>query len=240
MLSEFDLIFIGMFGIFCLLDFLMPARRFAHVAGWPLVGLLSLIVNYFIAGYAPLMWDHWLGAYTLFNASSLDPWIAVPAGFIILQFGIYVWHRCMHNVDFLWRTFHQTHHAAERVDIYGAFYFHPLDMLGWSLLASIMLVGIFGLDGGTAAIVNLMAAFCSMFQHSNIKTPRWLGYIVTRPESHSVHHQRDHHANNYGDIPLFDIVFGTFVNPTRWSGKAGFFEGSTLKILSLLIWRKMV
>lgn len=239
MLGLFDLIFLGMFAGFCILDAIVPARTFAQVRGWRLIGVLCLVINYYIAGYAPLMWDHWLGAYTLFDASGLSPWIAIPAGFVVLQFGIYVWHRSMHNVEWLWRTFHQMHHAAERVDIYGAFYFHPFDMLGWSLVASIMLVGVFGLDGEVAAIINLMAAFCSMFQHSNLKTPCWLGYIVTRPESHSVHHQRDHHANNYGDIPLFDLMFGTFVNPHKWSGKAGFFSGSSLKLLSLLTWRKV-
>ena len=27
--------------------------------------------------------------------------------------------------------------------------------------------------------------FLSIFQHTNIRTPQWLGYIVQRPESHS-------------------------------------------------------
>ena len=112
-------------------------------------------------------------------------------------------------------------------------------MLGWAFVGSIMLVGIFGLSGEAAMIVNTMAAACSMFQHTNIKTPRWLGYIITRPESHSVHHQRDLHANNYGDIPLFDMLFGTFVNPANWNGKAGFYDGASDKIPAMLIGKKI-
>ncbi|WP_262689909.1 sterol desaturase family protein [Kordiimonas aestuarii] len=239
MLGLFDWIFIGMFAGFCVLDFLLPARRFPYVRGWRITGVVSLVVYYLLAGYTPILWDTWLGEYTLFDASGLSYWITIPVGFLVLQFGIYVWHRTMHSVEPLWRAMHQMHHAAERVDIYGAFYFHPFDMIGWTFLGSVMLVGVFGLDGGAAAIVNTVAAFCGMFQHSNIKTPHWLGYVVTRPESHSVHHQRGHHANNYGDIPLFDILFGTFVNPKSWQNDAGFFAGSSLRISKLLFWRKV-
>ena len=239
MLGLFDWIFIGMFAAFCLLDLVVSARRFPTVRGWRVMGLVGLVLYFYLAGTVPILWDEWLGAHTLFDASGLSAWVAIPAGFLVLQFGIYWWHRTMHNVEPLWRGLHQMHHAAERVDIFGAFYFHPLDMVGWALVGSVMLVGVFGLNGEAAAVVNILAAFCGMFQHANIRTPHWLGYIVTRPESHSVHHERGHHANNYGDIPLFDMVFGTFVNPKTWDGKAGFFDGSTTRIPSLLFWRKV-
>src|SRR3546814_7584790 len=95
---------------------------------------------------------------------------------------------------------HQMHHSAERVDIWGAFYFHPLDMVGWVFLGSLCLVGIVGLTPEATLIVSIMAVFCAMFQHANLKTPYWLGFIVTRPESHALHHERGVHAWNYGDI----------------------------------------
>lgn len=49
-------------------------------------------------------------------------------------------HRAMHRFDPLWRVFHQMHHSAERVDTYGAFWFSPWDMVGWTVLGSLMLV----------------------------------------------------------------------------------------------------
>jgi sterol desaturase/sphingolipid hydroxylase (fatty acid hydroxylase superfamily) len=55
--------------------------------------------------------------------------------------------------------------------------------------------------------------FLSVFQHTNVRTPQWLGYFVQRPESHSVHHGRGVHQYNHSDLPLFDILFGTFRNP---------------------------
>jgi sterol desaturase/sphingolipid hydroxylase (fatty acid hydroxylase superfamily) len=131
------------------------------------------------------------------------------------------------------------HHSAERVDIWGAFYFHPFDMVGWALVGSMALVLGIGLTAEAAIVVAVLATFCSMFQHANISTTRWLGYIVTRPESHSVHHQRDVHAYNYGDIPLFDILFGTFHNPREFTGEVGFFDGSSRKIGPMLIGREI-
>lgn len=240
MLGFYDWLFIGLFAGFVILDQFFNARRFPAIRGWRFKGVLSLVTYYLVAGYSPILWDNTLGAYRLFDASGLPLHISIPLGFLVLQFGIYVWHRTMHNVDALWRYFHQMHHSAERVDIWGAFYFHPLDMLGWAFIGSLMLVGVFGLSGEAAAIVNTMAAFCSMFQHTNIKTPHWLGYVVTRPESHSVHHERDHHANNYGDIPLFDMLFGTFVNPWKWDKQAGFYEGGSSRIWDLMLGRKIV
>jgi sterol desaturase/sphingolipid hydroxylase (fatty acid hydroxylase superfamily) len=73
-----------------------------------------------------------------------------------------------------------------------------------------------------------------MFQHANIKTPRWLGYLIQRPESHSVHHQRGRHAMNYSRLPIFDILFGTFENPEYFQSESGFYPGASRRILAML------
>jgi sterol desaturase/sphingolipid hydroxylase (fatty acid hydroxylase superfamily) len=41
----------------------------------------------------------------------------------------------------------------------------------------------------------------------------WLGYFIERPESHSLHHQRGVHRHNDADLPVLDMLFGTFHNP---------------------------
>ena len=51
---------------------------------------------------------------------------------------------------------------------------------------------------------------------------RWLAIFCQRPEAHCVHHQRGLHRFNYSDLPLWDMLFGTFRNPLRWQGEAGF------------------
>ena len=239
MFGTFHLIALGLFVAFAAVDLVARARVFPDVPLWKLKGIAFTLLYFAVATYAPRMWDGLLGQHQLVDGSGLPFWAQVVAGFLVLEFLVYAWHRTMHNVQPLWRWFHQMHHSAERVDIWGAFYFHPFDMIGWALLGSMALVLGIGLTVEASIVVAVLATFCSMFQHANIRTPHWLGYIVTRPESHSVHHERDVHAFNYGDIPLFDILFGTFRNPREWQGKVGFFDGSSRKIGPMLIGREI-
>jgi len=157
----------------------------------------------------------------------------------VLELGIYAWHRTMHNVNFLWRWFHQMHHSAERVDIWGALYFHPFDSVGWAFLGSLALVLGFGVSAEAAIVINVIATFYGMFQHLNVRTPQWLGYVIQRPESHSGHHERGIHARNYSDLPFWDIVFGTFHNPREFTGECGFYDGGSKKVLPLLFGREI-
>ena len=80
---------------------------------------------------------------------------------------------------------------------------------------------VLGLDPVAAALTGYIAAFYGYFQHMNIRTPRWLGYLIQRPEAHCIHHQRDVHAYNYGDLPVWDMLFGTFRNPASFEGAVG-------------------
>jgi sterol desaturase/sphingolipid hydroxylase (fatty acid hydroxylase superfamily) len=80
----------------------------------------------------------------------------------------------------------------------------------------------------------LITNFLSIFQHANIKTPQWLGYIIQRPESHTYHHARGIHKLNYSDLPLFDIIFGTFRNPKDFEHETGFYDGASDRILEML------
>lgn len=235
MFGTYHLSALGLFSAFAAIDLVGRARVFPEVRLWKIKGIAFTVLYFAVATFAPLMWDGLLGQYQLVDGSVLPFWAQVLVGFLVLELLIYAWHRTMHNVQPLWRWFHQMHHSAERVDIWGAFYFHPFDMIGWALVGSLALVLGIGLTAEAAIVVAVLATFCSMFQHANIRTPRWLGYIVTRPESHSVHHQRGVHAFNYGDIPLFDILFGTFRNPREFEAEAGFFDGSSRLIGPMLI-----
>jgi sterol desaturase/sphingolipid hydroxylase (fatty acid hydroxylase superfamily) len=128
------------------------------------------------------------------------------------------------------------HHSAERLDSYGAFYFSPLDMVGFTLLSSVSLT-VLGLGAQAVTYFLYATLFLAVFQHINVRTPRWLGYIVQRPESHSVHHARGIHQFNYSDLPLFDILFGTFRNPKKFATEAGFYHGASAKLSQMLMFK---
>jgi sterol desaturase/sphingolipid hydroxylase (fatty acid hydroxylase superfamily) len=235
MFGTFHWIALGLFTAFVAVDLLGRAQAWPDVRRWRMKGMVFALIYFMIGTFAPLTWDAWLGQYQLIDASRLPFWAQVVGGLLVLEFFVYAWHRTMHNTPFLWRWLHQMHHSAERLDIWGAFYFHPFDTIGWSLLTSLALVLGFGLSGEAALVVNVAAIFLGMFQHTNIRTPQWLGYLVQRPESHSLHHKRGHHANNYGDLPLFDIIFGTFANPAKFSDEIGFHKDASHRLGAMLI-----
>jgi len=239
MLGLLDWIFVSIFGVFCALDFVVHPRSFPQMPFWRLRGMAFFVVYFLMSGFAPLLWDGLLGQYALLNASALPLWVQFIGGFFIVELGIYAHHRTAHNVDFLWRHSHQTHHSAERMDAYSAFIFHPIDIVSLAFAGSLALVWVFGVSAPAAIAVNLFAFFLTVFQHANMKTPRWLGYIIVRPESHALHHQRGVHAYNYCDFPPIDMMFGTFKNPRTWDGEAGFFEGASSRIWSLFIGKKL-
>jgi sterol desaturase/sphingolipid hydroxylase (fatty acid hydroxylase superfamily) len=237
MIGLYHYIAVGLFAGFALLELVIRGRTFPRVAYWRLRGVGFLLLYLALATYSPLFWDGWLGEHRLFAADTLPLWVQIVGGFFALELGIYAWHRTMHNTPVLWRWFHQMHHSAERVDIWGALYFHPFDTLGFTFVGSLALVLGFGVSAEAAIVVNLMATFFGLFQHVNIRTPHWLGYFIQRPESHSAHHERGVHARNYSDLPFWDIVFGTFHNPKEFTGQVGFYEGGSMKLGPMLAGR---
>ena len=224
---------VATYAAFAVLEARRPARALPSIRGWRLKGGLFLALGLVLTSVLPTFWEGFLGEHRLIDATGLGTWLGALYGFVVLEFGIYLWHRALHRVPLLWRV-HQLHHSAERIDVWGALYLHPLDVAGFSFVTSFMLVMVSGVSAEAALIANLSATFCALFQHANLRTPRWLGYLVQRPESHSAHHERGVHAGNYSDLPLWDIVFGTFRNPERFEGQNGFYDGASSRLSELL------
>ena len=239
MFGLYHYIALSLFAGFAVLELIAEGGKFPPVARWRLKGAGFTLLYFALATYAPLFWDGWLGEHRLLAAEKLPLWAQIVGGFLAIELGVYIWHRTMHNTPFLWRWFHQMHHSAERVDIWGALYFHPFDTLGFTLVGSLALVLGFGVSAEAAIVVNLLATFYGMFQHVNVRTPQWLGYIIQRPESHSHHHERGVHARNYSDLPLWDILFGTFYNPKHFASQVGFYEGASKRVPEMLIGREI-
>ena len=227
----------GMYGGLMLWELLFPAKKLPQIKYWKLRGLTAFTFFFFLSSYLPIIWDGYLANYQVFNLTGLGTTGGALVGILIYELGVYVWHRSMHNSDTLWKVFHQMHHSAERLDSYGAFYFSPMDMIGFTFLGSLCLVVLAGFTPEAVTLIILGTTFLSIFQHSNIKTPVWLGYIIQRPEAHALHHAKGIHAYNYSDISLFDIVFGTFRNPKKFEHETGFYNGASGKLKDMLLFR---
>lgn len=237
LLDPVSLVILSIYALLMLWEAVFPGRNLPEVKYWKIRGLSAFVVFFYLSSYLPILINPYMERYQLFNLTGLGTVGGGIFAVLLYEFGVFVWHYSLHRSNFLWKTFHQMHHSAERLDTYGAFYFSPFDMIGWILLGSICFSLIAGLTPQAITIMLLVTNFFSIFQHANIRTPRWLGCIVQRPESHTLHHAKGIHRYNYSDLPLFDILFGTFRNPRDFEHTTGFYQGASTRVVDMLLAR---
>jgi len=236
----YDLIEIStllMIPVFLLADFLHGARRFKTDRLWRLRGLLVTAAVVWLSLVYAGWWGIWVGERTLLDLSRLGPWWGALVGVVVYELFHYLYHRAAHRFDWLWRMGHQMHHSTESLDAFGAYYLHPVDLFLFTTCSSLVFFPLLGVAPEAGVLGAAFLTFNALFQHANIRTPRWLGYIIQRPESHGIHHARGVHRYNYSDLPLWDMLFGTFHNPAEWEGECGFYDGASRRIGAMLLGR---
>jgi sterol desaturase/sphingolipid hydroxylase (fatty acid hydroxylase superfamily) len=214
-----------------------PARRFERVAGWwpRAIALTAVQAAVALAGvYAS---DRWLPGLALWQPTSRGVAVDAAIGYLVLTFVYYWWHRARHAVPFLWRWLHQLHHSACRIELVTSFYKHPAEVVANALVSALVVYVLLGISPEGAAIVVTVSGLAELFYHWNVRTPYWLGFLVQRPESHCAHHQRGRHTGNFADLPLWDMLFGTFHNPRRAPRKCGFGADIEQRLPDLLLGR---
>lgn len=228
---------VGVVGYVLLLahDSLRPARRYAPVQGWCLAGVLSAGIMLLLNVAVPMVAAPILDRRALLPGAVLGDLGGFVVGLILTELAGYWVHRACHQCDFLWRWVHQMHHSAERFDAFGAFFFHPNEVLVEIGTSLVVCGAILGLTPDAAGLVGAASFLMGWFQHANVRTPRLIGLLVHRPESHAVHHARGLHTGNYGNLALWDQVFGTFSNPAEAPALAGFYDGSSTRIREMLL-----
>jgi sterol desaturase/sphingolipid hydroxylase (fatty acid hydroxylase superfamily) len=229
----FPLALVAMFVFFIALESLRPARPLPRVGGWRRKGVVAFVMAGAVSATSPLLYIDFIDRHRIGNLEPLGTLGGALLSFVLLELGGYWVHRAFHAKP-LWRLTHQLHHSAERVDIYGAAYFHPVEIAITGFIGSLVSTLLLGVSAHAAALAALFGIGLSMFQHTNVKTPRWLGYVIQRPESHSVHHQRGRHALNYSRLPFVDMLFGSFENPEYFEPEAGFYPGASGRVIEML------
>jgi sterol desaturase/sphingolipid hydroxylase (fatty acid hydroxylase superfamily) len=216
------------------IEYARPARPWPKVAGW---WPRALAINGFqvaIVFVAGATWERWLHGPHLASLASLPRPAELVLGYLAYALWLYWAHRARHHFHLLWRWLHQLHHSPARVEILTAYYKHPLEIVIESILGAALLYLVIGVSRDAAFAITNLSGVLGLFYHWNVSTPRWLGYIVQRPESHCVHHERGVHAFNYSELPLIDVVFGTFENPARFEGTCGFGDDREQRFAALL------
>jgi sterol desaturase/sphingolipid hydroxylase (fatty acid hydroxylase superfamily) len=225
------------FIFFLVTERLFPRRQYPPIRFWNLIGFACLIMTGLISTFLPMLLPVSVTQYHLFNASGLGLVAGVLIAYPLTALGSALLHRSFHEFHPLWLMGHQLHHSPRRVDIPGSVFFHPVDLALQTAPATIVSLFVLGLDPVTAGTVGYVSAFYGMFQHWNVRTPRWLGYIIQRPESHGLHHELGVHGRNYSDFPLWDMLMGTFVNPETFDGDVGFAGDAPTRVGAMLLFR---
>ncbi len=220
------------------LERLWPAMDLPKVRAWWARVILVNLIQLGIVVLAGFTWDRWLQAVSLLSLREHlnDLWQASIA-YLVSTFVYYWWHRLRHESRLFWLLCHQLHHSPRRIEVVTAFYKHPVELMINSLLSAGIVYVLLGCTVQAGVYYTLMTAVAEFFYHWNITTPRWLGFIIQRPEAHRVHHQYHHHTNNFADLPIFDIMFGTFQNPRRFEATCGYDDWREDRFEDLLAFR---
>lgn len=230
------LIVLGLAVLMIAVEQLRPGRAWPSVRTWWLRAIGFNVIQVAIVFVAGVTWDGWLIRSQPWSAPRLGLWGGAILGYVVITFIYYWWHRARHEIGFLWRWLHQLHHSPQRIEIITSFYKHPFELVANGVLSSAIVYWLVGLDLRTATLAVTLTGVAELFYHWNVKTPYWIGFVIQRPESHLVHHQEGLHAFNYGDLPLWDMMFGTFRNPRQWGARCGFGD-SELRVSDMLIGR---
>jgi len=168
-------------------------------------------------------------------ASEMSPFAGALLAYFVFTFLVYWWHRARHHFNFLWQWFHQLHHSPQRIETLTAYYIHPLDMAANLLISNTIVFLMLGLGLEAAGWYTVLTGIAGFVIHANIRFPRIVGYVFQTPEMHRYHHKANQHSHNYSDVVWWDMLFGTYHNPTDDVAHCGFMRAAEEQCLPMLV-----
>lgn len=176
-------------------------------------GLLGDVLTLGVSIVSGAWVNHWLR-----NTFGMD--LSLRAFPVVVQFASYYalfgffqyWsHRLQHH-GWLWKM-HRMHHSADEFCIFTSDRVHPGENYG-RLINTALPLAIFGAPMAIVVGVKLFERSAQYLRHSRLDWDfGWVGrYLVQSPAHHRLHHRLDTGAGdaNYGVMPLWDHVFGTW------------------------------
>ena len=221
--------------ILIILERIFPDRVLPLVKGWWSRVIVINLMQFGIVILGMVTWDVWFKTHQSYVIDGYPDFMLGFMAYLVITFVFYWWHRVRHDSYVLWVLFHQLHHSASRLETITSFYKHPLEIMLNSLLMGSISYLLLGLNVEAVAWTILYSSIGEYVYHMNIRTPHWVGYIFQRPEMHKIHHKEGVHYNNFSDLPLWDMVFGTYENPKERVGDAcGFCDTKEREFIKIL------
>ena len=142
----------------------------------------------------------------------LGDWRTWAAGFLVVEFAYYWFHRCSHEVRWMWAS-HAVHHTPEQMTLLSAV------RLGWTNLFSggwlfYIPVVLAGFDPRLVLALLAFDLHYQFFLHTEaVGRLGPLEWVLNTPSHHRVHHGSNpaYLDRNYGGVVIvFDRLFATF------------------------------
>lgn len=223
--------------VFLVLERIRPGRDLPHSRGWYFRALSINLIQLLITVAIGKIWNTVYGTESLLHLSVWNaPIVEGLTAWFAGTFVFYWWHRLRHFGKF-WQIFHQVHHSPSRIEILTSFYKHPIEILVNSFLSGAILFPLLGCSLAAGVWYNFFAATGEFFYHGNYRSPRWLRFIIQTPELHSIHHQLNVHRYNFGDIPLWDRLFGTYRDSVVFVPRCGFPNNNEERLVEMLVFK---
>ncbi len=222
---------------FLLFERIKPGRMLPKIKNWYYMALMINVIQLIITLLTARLWIEIFGEISLFKIRNWQSEILQGFfGWLIGTFFFYWWHRVRHMKGF-WLIFHQLHHSPSRIEAVTSFYKHPIEILADAILSALILYPLLGCSLMGMFWYNCFAGIGEYLYHSNIKTPKWFRYFIQTPELHSIHHQFGVHKYNFGDIPIWDRIFGTYKDTTKFAERCGFPKNAENKLKEMLLFK---
>ena len=151
----------------------------------------------------------------LLPALHLPVWLLIALSVLLLDLVVYLQHRLMHRIPWLWRL-HRVHHCDEDFDVSLAVRFHPLE-IALSMGIKLSVIALLGAPAIAVLIFELALSAGALWTHTRLALPdgleRWVRWMFITPTLHRVHHRlfKSDQDSNFGStISLWDYLFRSF------------------------------
>jgi sterol desaturase/sphingolipid hydroxylase (fatty acid hydroxylase superfamily) len=172
--------------------------------------LQALVVTTYVA-LLKIGYDKYFAFLTFDEINALPGWMRFLFAILLTDFLFWLQHWLNHKVPILWK-FHQVHHSQAEINFFTDYRYHFLEyVVRQTVLVIPFLILVF--DVPEVVLFSLFISWYTRFYHGNIRTSLGpLRYLLVTPQSHRIHHSREHkhYDVNYGSLfSIWDNLFRT-------------------------------
>ncbi|MBS2012960.1 MAG: sterol desaturase family protein [Deltaproteobacteria bacterium] len=167
----------------------------------------------------------------------LPRWAVGLFAIVAYDFSAYWTHRAMH-AKWIW-PIHAIHHSDPEVIAITTLRVHALEGI-FMFLCNVLFLSWLGLPGGVIGVAGVLVNIHNQYVHVNVDWNHGpLQHVLASPRFHRWHHA-DHpkaHGKNLSNLfPVWDLLFGTYYNPSACRERMGSEGVPENDVVKLMLW----